>query len=68
MTLREARRKRGLTQDELADKSGVTQAAISSIERGQVQSPSWDTVSKLCAVLRMKPDDVFPVDLHKVAS
>lgn len=67
MTLKEARLAKKLTQDELAELSGVTQAAISSIERGDVQSPSWDTVAKLCAALRMKPADVFPVNTERAA-
>lgn len=67
MTLREARVKRGLTQEELADQSGIEQATISNLETGRVQSPAWDTVAKLCRVLKVKPEDVFPVPSQKAA-
>ena len=60
MTLREARQERGWTQDVLAEKSGVDQTTISSLERGAVQSPAWDTVRKLSTALRVKPDTLFP--------
>lgn len=62
MTLIEARRKRGLTQVELSEKSGVRQQVISAIERGAVQSPNWSTVSRLCAALKVKPEEIFPVE------
>jgi transcriptional regulator with XRE-family HTH domain len=67
MTLREARRKRGLTQVELAEASGVLQTNISAIELGIVKSPTWETVARLCKALRVKPEEVFPVE-HKAAS
>ena len=50
-----------MTQEALAAASGVDQVTISNIETGKVQSPSWDTVAKLCAALEMDPHDVFPV-------
>jgi len=62
MTLREARAKRGLTQEELAKQSGVEQTTISNLETGRVQSPAWDTVARLCRVLKFKPEEVFPVE------
>ncbi len=61
MTLLEARLARGLTQEQLAARSGVTQATISNLEVGRVQSPGWDTVAKLCAALDMAPHELFPV-------
>jgi transcriptional regulator with XRE-family HTH domain len=65
MTLREARQQRKLTQEELAARSGVEQTTISNLETGRVQSPTWETVSRLCKVLRVKPEDVFPVPSGK---
>ena len=61
MTLREARRRKGWTQVELASRTGVTQASISAIERGDVVSPTWETVSRLSKALGIKPDALFPV-------
>lgn len=67
MTLREARRKRGWTQEVLAARSGVDQPTISRLENGGVQSPSWDTVAKLCKALAMRPEAVFPVDMRRAS-
>lgn len=41
----------GLTQEELADRAGTTQARISEIERG-VGNPTLDTVERILAALR----------------
>ena len=44
--VREARKRAGLTQRELADKAGTTQSAIARIETGH-STPSFDTVLRL---------------------
>lgn len=62
MTLKEARRRKGLTQVELSTLSGVTQTAISALEVGRSHSPTWETVAKLSKALRVKPEVLFPVD------
>ena len=68
MTLRQAREKRKLTQEQLESISGVAQSVISKIETGDMQSPAWDTVARLCAALNVGPHDVFPVPTAKEAS
>jgi ribosome-binding protein aMBF1 (putative translation factor) len=45
----------GLTQTQLAEASGVAQADISRIERGQA-NPTTDTLEALCAPLGMRLD------------
>ena len=62
MTLRTARTKAGLTQEELAEKSGVEQTTISNLETGRVQSPQWDTVAKLADALGLDPYKLFPIE------
>lgn len=47
--IRRARRRSGLTQAELADRSSTSQATISAYESGTKQ-PSVDTLSRLLAV------------------
>jgi transcriptional regulator with XRE-family HTH domain len=47
-SLREARRRAGLTQAELALRAGTSQAAISAYESGR-KAPSVDTFSRLLA-------------------
>ena len=53
-TLREARRRRKFTQDELAAKSGVDQTHISSIETGR-RIPSDDVTERLAKALGIAP-------------
>lgn len=54
--LRALRFERGKTQDELAENSGVPQAHISAIERGEIQSPLGDTILKLADALQVTTD------------
>lgn len=49
-----ARQEAGLSQTELAARSGTAQAVISRIERGVV-SPSLDTLSRIARGLGMRP-------------
>ena len=44
--VREARRRAGLTQAELAQRAGTTQSAIARLERGAT-TPTLETISKL---------------------
>ncbi len=53
-TLREARRRKGMTQDALATKSGVDQTHISSIEIGR-RVPSDDVKQRLAKALGTAP-------------
>jgi transcriptional regulator with XRE-family HTH domain len=52
------RRARGLTQEELADKIGSTQANISEVERG-IHMPSIETLRKIAEVFDMEIVDLF---------
>lgn len=53
--LKKAREARGLTQSQLASKSGLQAAAISHFETGQ-RSPSFDNLRKLSDALNMSVD------------
>ena len=63
--LRYARKKAGLSQRQLSDRSGVAQPAISKIERGHV-SPRFDTLVRLLhpcgARLALVPERGIGVD------
>jgi len=59
--LREWRRKRGMTQEQLADASGVDQATISTLEVSDEPNPTWRTVQRLAKALRCDGDDLFPL-------
>jgi transcriptional regulator with XRE-family HTH domain len=53
--VREARKRAGLTQRELAAKAGTTQSAIARLESGRTQ-PSFDTVLRLVRLCGMDLD------------
>lgn len=54
----EARRKRGWTQKKLADKTGLNQSEISTLESGQA-NPTYRTLQILAAALGGKIDLVM---------
>jgi predicted ATPase/DNA-binding XRE family transcriptional regulator len=58
--LRRHRRQRQLTQEELAERAGVSPAAISLLERGITQAPQRATVRLLSAALALAPDEAEP--------
>jgi len=58
ITLKEARTRRGWTQEELEAVSGVSQPVISKIERGDVADPAFSTIVRLAKALRMDPRDL----------
>jgi transcriptional regulator with XRE-family HTH domain len=53
------REERGLTQQGLADASGVNKATINQIERGR-RSPNLETLEKLATGLDVEMADFFP--------
>jgi predicted ATPase/transcriptional regulator with XRE-family HTH domain len=61
--LRRCRRDRHLTQEELAERAGVSPAAISLLERGLTQAPQRGTVELLAAALDLGPDDTAIFDV-----
>lgn len=58
MKLKEARQKAGLTQEELADKSGLSITMIQSIEGGR-RNGSVGTAVKLASALNISMDSLF---------
>lgn len=57
--LEQMRKKRHLTQTELAIRAHVPQSAICDIENGRTPSPRIDTVYKLAQVLKCTVDDLI---------
>jgi transcriptional regulator with XRE-family HTH domain len=57
--LREARLRRRLTQDQLADLCGIKQPAIATLERLRDPNPKWSTVAALATVLNISPWKLF---------
>lgn len=62
ITIREARRRKGWTQDQLAGEAGVDQTTISDIETGRSQRPTFDVVMRLARALRVKPEALLLCD------
>jgi predicted ATPase/DNA-binding XRE family transcriptional regulator len=59
--LRRAREQAGLTQDELAERAGLSTNAISALERGDRRRPYPATVRALGAALGLSPTDYAAV-------
>ena len=55
--VRRLRRERGLTQDQLISKTGVT--SLRQIETGSIQSPKFRALKKLADVLGVKVADFY---------
>jgi transcriptional regulator with XRE-family HTH domain len=53
-----ARKKKGLTQERLAEHAELTNTYVSNIERGR-SIPSLETLMKLCSALGCTPDTVL---------
>jgi predicted ATPase/transcriptional regulator with XRE-family HTH domain/DNA-binding CsgD family transcriptional regulator len=55
--LRRARRAAGLTQEDLAERAGLSARAISDLERGVNRAPRRDTLDMLGDALELAPDE-----------
>lgn len=55
----EMRKKKGMTQDELARKSGVSRAIVSGLESGRITITTTQTLFKLAKALECKVSDIF---------
>ncbi|MBD2487769.1 helix-turn-helix domain-containing protein [Aulosira sp. FACHB-615] len=56
--LRQIRRLKNLTQQQLAEATGISVEFLSNIERG-INAPSFDTLEKLVEVLNVSYVDLF---------
>ena len=57
--IRIIRRKKGITQEEIADKSGMHVSTLGRIERGE-SNPPLQTLNKIAQALRVKPKEILP--------
>jgi transcriptional regulator with XRE-family HTH domain len=60
--IRARRKELGITQVELAERTGFTQGAISAFERGD-SVPSIATLAKLAEALETQPDALLRTDV-----
>jgi transcriptional regulator with XRE-family HTH domain len=56
--LREQREKQGLSMTALAERAGLTQQAVSYIERG-MRTPNLDTLLRIADALGLEPDQLI---------
>lgn len=59
--LQNLRREAGITQEQLADKTGLTVESISNMERG-LYGPKFENLEKIAATLRVPVKDLFDFD------
>ena len=59
--LRDLRKRRLLTQEQLAKRSGVGIATIVRVERNQVE-PRGSTIRKLAEALRVEPEELVKTE------
>lgn len=62
-TLQDIRKKKGLTQEELGEKAGISTVTVSRIERG-VLVPSLVTLTSLCNALGTGSDSILASYIH----
>ena len=60
LRLKEIRKKMGLTQIELAEKTGLHEQTISRLE-GDPRQIEFDTIEKICKALNISVDDLIEV-------
>lgn len=56
--LRQAREQSGFTQQDLAEKLGITKSAVGNYENG-VSSPKWDVLLRIFDVLQVEPNFLY---------
>jgi transcriptional regulator with XRE-family HTH domain len=61
--LADARRKAGLTQQELCQKAGLSYSTLAKIERGAIKSPSVFTVAAIAAATGVPLDQMLDIEL-----
>jgi len=64
MELKKYRRIAGLTQGQLAKKSGVDVTIISRLESGARQTASYESIVRLARALNLEPEELIPVDVR----
>lgn len=63
--MKKLREKRGLTQEELALMTGVTQEYISEIEHGEVEGLTLHRLDRMAKALKICTAELLIVLLHK---
>ncbi len=59
---RKLRRKKNLTQQQVARRASLSKTTISNLESGKQVKIELDTIGKLCEALECTPNDIFELD------
>ncbi len=62
LRLREWRRRRALSQSELAAMAGITKATVVALEKGDPRRPHPRTIRQLAQALGIEPDELRAPD------
>ena len=57
--IKEARKEKGYTQEELAKRANVSRATIIGLENGSVTVTTTDTLTKIASAVDKKVSDIF---------
>lgn len=63
--VKKLRKKKGMTQEDLAHKTGISVDFLSLVERGK-NAPSFETLEKLAGALEVKVRDFFIFESYEV--
>lgn len=56
--IKKLRKKHNLSQEQLAQKAGITYSTLIKIESGSNSNPTLDTLTKLASVFKIKIDEL----------
>ncbi len=59
--LRDIRKKKAMTQEDVADKAGIVVSQVGRIERGKL-NPSISTIFVIALAMDIEPKDLFDFD------
>ena len=62
--LKQARKKLGLTQDKLAEKTNISTRCIAKIEKGKM-NPSFETLYYIVKELQIPTDSLFDINMSE---
>lgn len=66
--LRRLRKERGLTQEKLAHRAGLTLARINRLENHTPDEPKLSTVQKIATALGVEPTELLAFDDEPIAT
>ncbi|MEG2304834.1 MAG: helix-turn-helix transcriptional regulator [Lachnospiraceae bacterium] len=57
--IKDIREKKGMTQDELSKKSGVSRSLINGLETGRTKTTTTNTLKKIASALEKNVSEIF---------